>query len=113
MSMPKLICVTHQRELVPAENGVNVIELANFGPFRIWQTDQWSCPHLGCPVQIAPEAGARPIEHYQAGFRERLAWALELERRALLRLDFESDEQEARWLPLLDQWVAIFNQTHP
>jgi len=56
-------------ELRPEKNHVYVIEMADFGPYKVWFADLWMCPKCGHKV-IAGFALECIAEHYQDGFRE-------------------------------------------
>lgn len=69
--MPKMVCVKCQCAFRPEVNGTVVIEMASFGPYKIWEADTWKCP--GCGVEVVSGFGHRHIkEHYEAGFNELL-----------------------------------------
>ena len=87
--MPKLLCSRCQVELKPVLNGVQVIEMASFGPYKLWQADEWGCP--SCKVNIVAGFSRESIEHYEEGFKELLeAFKSNV---SLLRLDFENSRQ--------------------
>lgn len=91
--MSKLVCTNCQRELRPHLNGVNVVEYANFGPYKIWSADEWKCPE--CGLRVITGFSQEAHKHYQAGFSARLthAWT----KPGLLRHNFESGEQRAQF----------------
>jgi hypothetical protein len=54
-------------EMKPERNGVYVIEMADFGPYKIWMADLWICPKCGHKV-IAGFGVTCIVEHYQPNF---------------------------------------------
>jgi hypothetical protein len=69
MFMAKLVCVNCQTELQPFHSGVYVIEMASFGPYKVWAADLWKCH--GCGMEVVSGFSEQPImEHYKEGFDE-------------------------------------------
>ena len=69
--MRKAVCVPCQREYRPETNETYVVEMASFGPYKIWMADTWQCPQ--CHHQIVSGFGMNAIkEHYQEGFTDLL-----------------------------------------
>jgi hypothetical protein len=65
--MPKLVCIPCEVELKPSENGVYVVEMASFGPYKIWNADVWICPK--CKHEVVAGFGYDALaEHYQDKF---------------------------------------------
>ena len=65
----KLVCVDCKRELVIDKTGLPAIEMAEFGPYKIWEADRWKCE--GCGMKIIAGFGDKPwLEHYMPGFKE-------------------------------------------
>lgn len=66
--MPKLVCVQCEVELKPSVNGVVVVEMASFGPYKVWAADEWVCP--GCGFKIAAGFADQPTrqDHCAVGF---------------------------------------------
>ena len=66
--MPKLVCVTCQTELKPFCNETLVVEMASFGPYKVWNADTWKCP--GCGFEIVAGFGQQPRrqDHYMDDF---------------------------------------------
>jgi DNA-directed RNA polymerase subunit RPC12/RpoP len=61
-------------EMKPEKNGVYVIEMADFGPYKVWMADLWICPK--CGHKVIGGFAVHPIrEHYQDGFKEILELA--------------------------------------
>lgn len=64
-----LVCVECNIEMNVKRNHVYVVEVAGFGPARIWFADLWSCPV--CGHETLAGFGAEPIaEHWEARFHE-------------------------------------------
>jgi len=61
------VCVKCQVEMRPEKNGVGVLDMANFGPYKIWEADKWRCPECGYEV-IAGFGKEAIAEHYQDSF---------------------------------------------
>lgn len=58
-------------EMRPETNGVYVIEMADFGPYKVWLADLWVCPKCGHKT-IAGFGLVAIAEHYQDGFAKTL-----------------------------------------
>ena len=85
--MPKMVCVTCEVELKPLENSVLVIEMASFGPYKVWNADVWKCPK--CFHKTVAGFGNSPIhEHYEDGFAE---W-LETEKASGRRIVYDREK---------------------
>lgn len=41
------VCVKCQREMIPAKNGIGVLDMTDFGPYKVWDADLWRCPDCG------------------------------------------------------------------
>jgi hypothetical protein len=88
--MPKLVCTTCKTELRPSHNGTLVIEMASFGPYKVWNSDTWKCP--GCGVEIVAGFANNPLrqDHYSDDFPE---WLEKVKRQAdEIVYDFESPQ---------------------
>lgn len=85
----KLLCVACEVEMKPSVNGVDVIEYASFGPYKVWFADEYACPN--CGVKIVTGFANSPYVHHMPEFEERLASVL-LEN---ARYDFENQKQRA------------------
>jgi rubredoxin len=67
--MPKMVCVNCQTEFRPFHNGTTVVEMASFGPYKVWAADSWKCP--GCGTIVEAGFSDQPVmEHYEEGFQE-------------------------------------------
>jgi len=50
--------------MLPETDGVGVLDVADFGPYKIWSADKWKCPK--CGIEIVIGFGDEAIaEHYQ------------------------------------------------
>ena len=64
----KPVCVKCGLEMKPETNGVGVLDIADFGPYKIWDADKWKCP--GCKYEIVTGFGREPIAvHYEEIFQ--------------------------------------------
>ncbi len=68
--MPKLVCAACQIELQCETTGTTVIEMASFGPYKVWQADAYKCP--GCGIEIVGGFAGEPLreDHYADDFPE-------------------------------------------
>ncbi len=68
--MPKMVCVTCHVEFRPEKNGTIVIQMADFGPYKVWDSDTWKCPK--CGIEVVAGFGKLPIreDHYAPDFPE-------------------------------------------
>lgn len=67
----KVICTLCNRSLT-CERAVDVVEYADFGPYKLWRADVYKCP--GCDVTVVTAFGERAYaEHHEAKFDEILA----------------------------------------
>lgn len=66
------VCVACRVEMRPSENGVMVVEMASFGPYKMYEADMWQCPSCGWRgiLGFAQEPFA---EHFQPEFAGQLA----------------------------------------
>ena len=66
------VCVPCEIEMRVHEVGVAVLEMASFGPYKLWMADMMKCPH--CGHEAITRYADRPVaEHYQSGFEQQLA----------------------------------------
>ncbi len=64
------VCVKCNLEMRPERNGVGLLVMASFGPYRLYDSDKHKCPE--CGVEIVAGLGANAIsEHFKENF-ERL-----------------------------------------
>jgi len=61
-------------EMRPKKNGVYVIEMADFGPYKVWHADLWECPKCG-HLTIAGFGTEPMAEHYDEKFQKVLECA--------------------------------------
>lgn len=65
----KLVCPDCQSEYHVEKSGVLVIEMASFGPYKVWDADLLEC--YGCHKTIISGFGSEPLmEHYEPGFKD-------------------------------------------
>lgn len=68
------VCAKCRIELRPKRNGIIAIEMADFGPYKIWYADAWVCPQ--CYSKVVLGFASRPAyELYQPEFADALALA--------------------------------------
>lgn len=72
MRMP--VCPGDQAFMRVQKNGVDVVEMASFGPYRIWSGDLWRCPVCGCEIVVFTDQ-AEAHYHHQENFARRLEMA--------------------------------------
>jgi len=61
------VCVECRVEMRPETNGIGVLDMANFGPYKIWHADKWKCPK--CGYEIVMGFGSMAVaEHYEDSF---------------------------------------------
>ena len=85
----KILCSHCELEMRPYLNGVNVIEYAAFGPYKLWMADEWQCPM--CLRKVVIGFSDKPLRHYEPGFEKELAEVIDSPEN--LRRDFENFEQ--------------------
>lgn len=62
------VCLTCGCELRPEQNGVGVLDMADYGPYELWDADIWKCPR--CGIQMVGGFGCGPISaHYKDDFK--------------------------------------------
>ena len=61
------VCVGCEVEMKPEKNGVGVLDMAEFGPYKIWDADLYKCPECGCEV-IVGFAHFAIAEHHEGNF---------------------------------------------
>ena len=61
------VCAKCQVEMRPETNGIGVLDMADFGPYQLWQADLWKCPVCGNEI-IVGFAKEATTEHYLDGF---------------------------------------------
>lgn len=64
---PYYACVKCKKQMRCEKGGVFVIEMADFGPYKIWRADVWVCPD--CRQETICGFGVAPLaEHYEDRF---------------------------------------------
>ncbi len=53
------VCSSCQIDFRPSKNGVELVDYADFGPYKIWEADEWECP--GCHTKIVTGFADQPI----------------------------------------------------
>lgn len=61
------VCVKCQIEMRPEKNGVGVLDMADFGPYALWEADLWKCP--SCSYEILTGFGQEPWAYHYEGKR--------------------------------------------
>jgi hypothetical protein len=65
--MSKLVCGKCKAFLYLATSGVAVLEMAGFGPYKLWLADLWRC-HV-CHQEVISGFGDGPIaQHFEDDF---------------------------------------------
>jgi len=65
----KFVCPECQSEYHVKEQGILVIEMASFGPYKVWEADLLEC--RGCNKTFVGGFAEQPLmEHYEKGFDE-------------------------------------------
>jgi hypothetical protein len=62
-----LVCVTHGRRLVCAQNSVYAEQLTDGIPYQIWSSDIWRCAYPDCPTQILMTADQAIVQYHDEG----------------------------------------------
>lgn len=72
---PLHVCANCARVLRCEKNDVYVIEMADFGPYKVWYADLWKCPK--CDHKFITGFGLECVsEHYEDDFPKWLERAL-------------------------------------
>lgn len=67
------VCRTCNCELWPEKNGVGVLDLADYGPYELFDADLWKCPK--CGLEIVGGFGFSPISaHNKSDFQKMIAY---------------------------------------
>jgi len=56
------VCVKCQVDMKPEKNGVGLLDMAEFGPYKVWDADLWKCPECGCEVVVG--TGMHAVSHH-------------------------------------------------
>ena len=63
------VCSGCRTEFRPHRNGVVLVDHASFGPYQIWNADEWICP--GCATCIVVGFAKGPErEHFEPDFKQ-------------------------------------------
>ena len=66
--MHRPVCPKCHVELYPERNGVGVLDMADFGPYALWDSDLWKCPE--CGIEVIGGFGSNPLSaHYEEDFK--------------------------------------------
>lgn len=68
--MTKLVCIRCECELRASTSGTVVVEMASFGPYKVWNGDTFKCP--GCGIEIVGGFAEEPMrdDHYASDFAD-------------------------------------------
>ena len=70
------VCVKCECEFRPEKNGIGLLDMASYGPVKIWEADLYKCPKCGTEIVVGfGQRAAR--EHYQDGFGDWVAYKKE------------------------------------
>ena len=61
------VCPKCHVEMRPEHNGVGVLDLADFGPYELYDADLWKCPNCGAEV-IGGFANGPISQHWRSDF---------------------------------------------
>lgn len=61
------VCVKCGVELKPGTNGVGLLDMADFGPYQVWDADKYKCPTCGYEIVVG-FAQAAISAHYNQNF---------------------------------------------
>ena len=63
------VCVKCRLEMRPEKNGVKWVEMASFGPYKIWDSEKWKCRK--CGIEVLSGFGQTALkEHFQDKFSD-------------------------------------------
>lgn len=63
------VCAKCKCEMRPERNGTGVLDMAEFGPYAVWDTDLWKCPE--CGIEVIGGFASGPIsQHWQDDFEK-------------------------------------------
>ena len=48
----KPVCVKCNREMKPERNGVGCLDMTDFSPYAVWDSDLWKCPTCGYEILV-------------------------------------------------------------
>ncbi len=62
------VCAKCCCELRPETNGVGVLDMADYGPYELYDADLWKCPK--CGLEVVGGFASGPISaHYESDFQ--------------------------------------------
>lgn len=61
------VCVKCQVEMRPEKSGVGLLDMASYGPYKLWESDLYKCPKCGCEI-ITGFGDYAITEHYEPSF---------------------------------------------
>ena len=56
------VCVKCQTEMRPETNGIGLLDMATFGPYKVWDADLYKCP--SCGQEIVTGFGEGAVSHH-------------------------------------------------
>lgn len=65
------VCASCRVEMRPETNDVQVLDVADWGPYQLWSADLWKCPICGKEIIIGFGNNAYAA-HYEENFELRL-----------------------------------------
>jgi hypothetical protein len=71
----KPVCVRCNIEFRPEKVGIEVLDMAEWGPYQLWNADLWKCP--SCGIEIIPYFGDYGEHHNSLTFMENVKSALD------------------------------------
>ena len=87
------VCISCQVQYKTEKGGVYVVEMASFGPYKIWLADLKKCPK--CGHLIIGGFGNHPVAfHFEEGFSETLKECMTSENGCYLLLEYKGDRHE-------------------
>ena len=54
-----IVCSKCEVEFRCVKKGVKMVDYASFGPYKVWEADEWECP--GCGVKVITGFADTPI----------------------------------------------------
>lgn len=65
------VCVKCGVEMRPETNGVGLLDMADFGPYQIWDADKYKCPTCGYEIVVG-FGQAAIAEHFEESFNQQV-----------------------------------------
>jgi DNA-directed RNA polymerase subunit RPC12/RpoP len=72
----KTICVKCNKQAEVIQSGVTAVEMAEFGPYKLWGADLHRCPKCGYEF-VSGFAHVAYAEHFQDGFEGMMQKAID------------------------------------